>query len=164
MNNKDLSLIDDAMAARLDSDVQRLSECYYYDFDLKELSENFDNLYKIFKRIRKRAERRQTIQISKSIFDYYSKKDDLKRIPQKYFDFRHGDIRVCLYKYRNSFSVVCVGFDYPYESRREDYYIGVGTPYGSFATYDLAVPLFEQIVKWYLDNFVFDFYTEEVTF
>ena len=156
---KDLSPFDETYNA------ERFSECVYYDYDLKELSSSFDSLYKTFKRIRKRAERRQTVQISKSLFDYYEKKQDIIKIPQKYFDFRCDNDRICVYKYRNFYSVLCVGFDYPSQGvKRFEYWSGAGTPYGKFSIARDAIPLFIEIVYWYVTNILTTLNIEDVPF
>ena len=147
-----------------DDEITRFSECYFYDYDLKELSSSFDSLYKVFRRIKKRAERRSTLQISKSVFDYYEKKQDLKVTPWKYYDFRYNDYRICIWRYRQYYSVVCVGFEYPQESRRDDIWLGAGLPYGKFESYVEAVPLFDEIVYWFIHNVITSLDVDEVTF
>lgn len=138
-----------------EDDVSRYSDCYFYDVDLRELSASFDSIYKVFKRIRKRAERRQTVQISKTIFDYYDRKADLARVPQKYYDFRNGTDRICLYAYRGFYSVLCVGFMYPKLYKREDIYLGVGFPYGKTKSLDEIKKLFYEILWWYFENVIY---------
>lgn len=138
--------------------------CVYYDYELVQLRKDFTELYKIFKRIEKRAERRQTVQISKSLFDYYDRKSDLKVCPQKYYDFRYGEYRICLYKFYSKISILCVGFQYPYQFKRDCPYKGCGFLYGEYDTYVSALPLFSEIVYWFCLYFIYDVEPEEIPF
>lgn len=125
-------------------------ECVYYDSDLKKLSKAFDDLSKAFKVIRKRAERRQSQRIDKSYFDYVSKRQALDVVPQVYFDFVCNSVRVCIYRYRRHYGVLCIECDYPFESIQQDYH-GVGKLYGCFDSWQSSIPLFVKVVQ-YVSN------------
>lgn len=138
-------------------DNNRPVDCVYYDYELKALHKAFDSLYKIFKRIEKRADRRQTVQISKSLFDYYDRKSDLKVVPQKYFDFRYGEYRICLFRYRNKVSVLTVGFSWPECPSRVIDYSGVGNLYGEFDVVNIdCLNMFQSCVYWFVLHFMAD--------
>ena len=138
------------------------AECVYYDYELVQLRKNFLELYKLFKKIEKRAERRQTVQISKSLFDYYDRKTDLKVVPQKYYDFRYGEYRICLFRYLNKISVLTVGFRYPDKPFREVPYTGSGFLYGEFNTYDQALDLFREIVYYFVFYLIPDLNSSDI--
>ena len=133
----------------MDKQPYKFDDCIYYDCELRELSRHFEEIYKIFKDIKKRADRRQTVQISKSVFDYYEKKKALGVTPQQFYDFRYGSYRICIFRYRSKFSVLCVGFDYPNHDREDIYWIGPGFLYGRFSNINDAVKLYTEIVFWF---------------
>lgn len=147
-----------------ENDISHASDCVYYDSELKQLRRSFDEIYKVFKRIEKRASRAQTIQISKSVFDWYSRKADLKVCPQKYYDFRFGEYRICLYVYHSKFSILCLGFQPPFP-RRDEYFPSSGTLYGEFDNYRQALPLLSEILYYFCTNVLltFDFF-EDIPF
>ena len=132
------------MKSQLHSDP--LPDCVFYDYELRQLRRSFLEIYKTFKNIEKRADRAQTVQISKSLFDYYNRKSDMKACPQKYYDLRNGDVRICLFAYQGRYSVLVSGFKWDSRRERLSDYSGDGILYGSYATPYEAVPLFHEIV------------------
>lgn len=83
--------------------------CVYYDDELKELDSAVKVLSSVFKRIHKRAERRQTQQLSKSVFDYWERRTYSDKMPQFFYDFRYDPFRVCVYRKSGNLFVLVVG-------------------------------------------------------
>ena len=142
----------------MNSDVSHLDDCIYYDSELRQLRALFKDMYKIFKDIEKRAVRSQTVQVSKTLYDYVDLQKVKKDVPQSFYDYKNGDYRVCIYKYRSKYSVLCVGFDYDVHLRRRDGFYSAGTLYGCFDKLDSdCIALFCRIVN-YLHFDVFHMY------
>ena len=133
----------------MDSDINHYSDCVYYDSELKQLKKSFKEIYNVLKEIDKRAERKQTTQISKSLFDYVEQKKQLDKVPQDFFDFRFFFDRVCLYKIKNDYTVLCVGFEYP-NSNYVFTYSGVGQCYGLYHDITDAIFAFMDVVQYYI--------------
>lgn len=121
-------------------------ECVYYDIDLKSLSKAFDDMSKAFKLIKKRAERAQTQRVDKSYFDYVSKRQALDVVPQTFYDFRIDDVRICIYRYKKDYFILCVNCDFPWLSTL-DGYKGVGLLKGFYKTWQDAVPDYLRCVQ-----------------
>lgn len=147
----------------MENDLYRQSDCVYYDVELKELSKHFDAIYKIFKDIRKRAERCQTVQINKSLFDFYQRKDTLKVSPQEYYDFRLDDVRICIFRYHGFYSVLVTGIDILELDYRAEW-IGKGKLYGKFNTYVQAVPMYIDLVCQFVMKFLAKYSSEDIPF
>lgn len=96
----------------MNSDVMHESDCVYYDKELRILSRNFKECYNILKDIEKRADRKETVQISKSLFDYVELSKAVEKFPQIKYDFKFDDVRVYISKINNCFVVNVVGFQY----------------------------------------------------
>ncbi|AXH76317.1 MAG: hypothetical protein [Microviridae sp.] len=136
----------------MNSDISHDSSCVYYDFELKKLTSLFRDVNKILRNIEKRAERRQTVQLSSSLFDYVERCRHLDLVPQDFYDFRCGDYRVCIYRYKKKFSVLCVGFEYfnRYFLRKD--YSSLGSLYFEFDTLKEVIPYFYSVVFYFLDS------------
>ena len=146
----------------MDSDISHASDCVFYDAELKKLRLAFKDADKILKDISKRAERRQTVQISKSLFDYSERSRDFRVVPQKYFDFRLDNYRICLFVYKGKISVLCVGFELPFPADRVDDFVGSGSLYYRLNSFNSAVKKFRQAVKWFLDSYAIKFEYDDV--
>lgn len=140
----------------MNSDISHASDCVFYDAELKSLKRDFYNIYKIFKEIDKRAERRETIQISKSLFDYVERKRTLNSVPSQFFNFSAEDIRICIYKYRKFYTILVIGFDWltPDLSVLRTDYTGVGKMYGSFDSVSNAIPEYLRAIYYYLTRVI----------
>ena len=136
------------------SDIEHASDCIFYDTEIKELRKKFKESYEILKAIEKRCDRRQTVQISKSLFDYVERSKTFRAVPQSFFCFISRDVKICIYRYRQYYSVLVVGFDYNDLDKCFNDYIGVGKLYGNFKSVDECVPLYYKIVAYYLHNVV----------
>ena len=144
-------------------DAQWFSDCVYYDSELRQLRRSFDECRKIFSDIEKRAQRRQTVQCSKSLFDYYERKQDFKVCPQKYFDFRMDSFRICMFIYKGFYSVLCTGFtplNGEIMERKE--FVGAGRLFGKFRTWSDCEPLFRMLVNEFVLRYISDFDDNEV--
>ena len=135
----------------MNSDISHNPSCVFYDYELKKLSSLFREGNKIFRNIEKRAERRQTVQISKSLFDYVERCRVLDICPQEFYDFRCGDYRICIYRYKKRFSILCVGFEYIQRYYLRKNYEGLGNLYYEFATLKEVIPYYYSVVYYFLD-------------
>ena len=136
----------------MNSDINHDSKCVFYDFELKKLTSLFREVNKVLRSIEKRAERRQTVQISSSLFDYVERCRNLDSVPQDFYDFRCGDDRVCIYKFEKQFCVLTVGFEYfnKYFLRKD--FNSCGFLYFGFDTLKECIPYFYSVVFYYLDE------------
>lgn len=152
----------------MDSDISHASDCVFYDSELRLFRRSFDDCYRVLKQISKRAERRQTVQISKSLFDYSERKTDFRVCPQKYFDFRMDEFRICIYLYKGRYSVLCVGWCPKAESMERKDFIGSGRLFGLYRTYKEAFPVFRKFVLAFVDEYIRDwdesFYDKDIPF
>lgn len=150
----------------MNSDISHASDCVFYDSELRQLRRSFDDAAKVLKDIQKRAERRQTVQISKSLFDYCERRHDFKACPQKYFDFRMDNYRVCVYVHRGKFGVLCVGFDYNSPANEVTSFVGAGKLYYACNYLSDVVIYFRQIVLYFVENYVakYDFNSLDIPF
>ena len=139
----------------MNSDISHDSDCVFYDSELKRLRSAFADADKILKGIAKRAERRQTVQISKSLFDYVESSKELRVAPQKFYDFRFGDVRICPFVYKSRFSVLVVGYslDSPETLVRD--YQGAGELHYRFDSLDVCLETFRYIVECFVSEVVF---------
>lgn len=64
-------------------------ECCFYDRELKTLDRDFNSLFETFKRIKKRVERKETVKVSKSVFDWANKVDLENTCPQNLYQFHY---------------------------------------------------------------------------
>lgn len=69
-------------------------ECVYYDRDLKKLDRCFNECFEVFKSIKKRVERKETVKVAKSVFDFYNRQEMVTHNPQSVYNF-HDDV-VCI--------------------------------------------------------------------
>lgn len=137
----------------MDSDISHASDCVFYDIELRELKKLFKDMNTVFSRINKRAERRQTIQISKSLFDYVERKNNLIKCPQDFYNFSYSDCRIFIFRYRGAYSVYCTGFDYPLLNiRSEKSFFGVGHMYGYFTDLSECIFEFKTCCNWFISN------------
>lgn len=68
----------------------------YFDSDLREIFKISKELSDVVKLIQNRFVHKETTHIAKSVFNYVEKKDLLYYQPQLFYDFRFGDIRICI--------------------------------------------------------------------
>ena len=132
------------------SDISHFSDTVYYDSELRELSKLFKDSYDIFKRIQKRASRCQTLQISKSLFDYVQMTESKCSVPQQFYDFKSDDVRICVYRYKGSYSVLVYGFDYLKDDFRCS--LGASSLYGEFVHLSDCVNFFLRVIAYYINN------------
>ena len=138
----------------MDSDFNHPSDCVFYDSELRQLRAAFKSCSDIFKKIDKRASRAQTIQINRSLFDYSERKKDMKVIPQKYYDFRFDNYRICIYFYKGRYSILCVGFDWIHDYLRVCDFSGAGHLYCEGSSLDSMTLAFRRCVEYFLNEFL----------
>lgn len=140
----------------MNSDLMHDSDCVFYDAELKRLRKLFKDTYDIFKSIEKRAERRQTVQISKSLFDFAERKQLMKVCPQQYYDFRMNEFRVSVYMYKGRYHVLTVGFSYYPSALSIEQLEGVGHLYYGNVYLKSVIPRFREIVEYFVDRYIKD--------
>lgn len=122
----------------------------FYDSDFAEIRGLVKKLSDLLKIMEMRIDRRETLQIAKSIFDYESQKEMYFHYPQMYYDFRFGDVRICIgrkkYKNTDEYFVNCCGF-----TPNERFNSTIGHyGYGCSETLDGVLTLFSDIVNDFL--------------
>ena len=137
----------------MNSDLSHASDCVFYDSELRLFKRSFKECYEILKNIDKRAERRQTVQISKSLFDYCERTKDFKVAPQKFYDFRLDEYRICVFKYKGRFSVLTVNFEFNHPNEEISDFVGSGHLYYSCTKLSDCVVHFLEIVDWFLSSY-----------
>lgn len=90
------------------SDFQNI----FYDKDFEEIRRTVKKLADTMKAIQLRIDRHETLQISRSVFDYVTQKEMYLHNPYMFYDFRCADTRICIgriYKHGkdNYFVSVC---------------------------------------------------------
>lgn len=103
-------------------------ECVFYDRDIKKLSRAFDDVYDVFKSIRKRVERKDTMKVARSTFDFYNRQEEVTRHPHNVFHF-HDDISHISLEFNSKekvYEVHSVGYNLP----RSEFYNRVSSSCG----------------------------------
>lgn len=101
----------------------------YYDEDLRELRKTVKHLKDVMDLMEKRYYRHETIQISKSVFDYVTAKEMSIQYPQQLYNFQVGDYRIAIKRVflqnrkDSRYTCVCLGFvpDWRFNQYRNEY-------------------------------------------
>lgn len=119
----------------------------FYDTDLAKLRKGIKELNEIVKTMELRINRHDTLQIAKSIFDYESQKNMYYHYPHMYYDFRCGDVRICIarkkYKKDDEYFVNVCGFN---PNGKFNEWIG-HYGYGQFESLEDTLGLFYEIIR-----------------
>lgn len=144
----------------MDSDIQHVSDCVFYDSELSALKKSFRDAYKILKDIDKRADRRQTVQISKSLFDYSEKRKDLAKMPNYFYSFNFLDYKIAIFRYQKKYHVLTNGFTWSsdYVSRCE--WLFDGHLYLDFDTVQDCIKPFLDCVAYFVRSYLIDYFTD----
>lgn len=70
----------------------------FYDSDFVEIRKTVNHLNDLLKNMTLRFDRKDTLTIAKSVFDYVTQKEMYVHYPHMYFDFRFDDTRICIGK------------------------------------------------------------------
>ena len=84
--------------------------CLFFDSELKTVVKSVKILNDICKRVYKRFERRETIQIAPSVARYVEFDNEINRFPHLLFNFTAKKVRICICKIRDSFHILCINF------------------------------------------------------
>lgn len=118
----------------------------FYDTDFSEIRKHINAISALLKTMDLRQTRSKTLQIAKSVFDYESQQDFYQQYPHLYYDFRFGDVRICIgcrkYKRDLEYFVNCCGWNPPEQFSPYVGHFG----YGSGKTAEDVFPLFSDIV------------------
>lgn len=117
------------------------------DSELNMCFSNIKNIYEIFKDAKKRFERRDSLNVSRSAVEYMQLKKDCHSYPYVLYDFVSHNVRICLTQYKKKYSVCCIGFT-PQNYERLPY-VGKNL-YGSFDLLSDASQAFLDFVRDYL--------------
>lgn len=102
--------VDNVLYSPVMQNFNEKKSCIYYDADMALLRKQFKDLRNTFDAIEKRYIRHETVQLAKSIFDYCSQKDEYFQFPQHYYDYRSGDVRICIARYRHEYYIKVFGW------------------------------------------------------
>lgn len=94
-----------------DSFFERHSDMYniFYDADIKKLKRCFDDVKSTFDIMFKRYERKETVKIARSVFDYQVRQDALNTNPEYFYRFRDDDTVIQVERNKAGFLLVCIG-------------------------------------------------------
>lgn len=125
------------------------SNFFIYDSELNSMYNNVKELYETFKLAKKRFERKDTLQVSKSFVDYKQKLNDCIKYPYVLYDFIYLDTRICVTQYKKKYHV--------YSTYKPSQKLDVKKSYaeklyGDFDNLESAKKLFADLVKEYCLN------------
>ena len=81
------------------------SKFLYYDYELCDCFNAIKTLYDIFKRVKKRFDRKDTLTISKSVADWLQLKRDSDLYPYVLYDFKCNSSRICIIQHAKRYYV-----------------------------------------------------------
>lgn len=142
----DFNNIDSIQYSPIVKDFDSKKNNIYFDSDMENLRHEFKRFRDIFDVIEKRWLRHDTIQIAKSVFDYCSQKEDYYKYPHHYYDFRSGDVRICVARCKNEYYVSCQGWlpNTPYLTSKR-----TSRGYGAFTSVPDTLPFWFEMVHDY---------------
>lgn len=91
------------------SDIASLlkGQCLFLDAELSACWRAVKSLYDIFKVAKKRFDRRDTLQVSSSVAQFYQFTQDSVRYPYVLYDFIHKSDRICIVQNKGVYKVFC---------------------------------------------------------
>lgn len=90
--------------------------CLFFDSEFKALMKCVSTMHDICKRIYKRFERRETIQISPSVARYVEFDEETRRYPHILYNFTARDARICIVHIKMRYHICCLNFEPSYTS------------------------------------------------
>lgn len=84
--------------------------CLFFDSELKSVMKCVTTLNDICKRVYKRFERRETIQIAPSVARYVEFDNELQRYPHLLFNFTSKNVRICICKIKRLYHILCINW------------------------------------------------------
>lgn len=84
--------------------------CLFFDSELRVAHKLVKELSDIFKRVYKRFERRETLQITASVARYMELDNEIQHYPHLLYDFKCRDVRICICKIRGIYHILCLNF------------------------------------------------------
>lgn len=126
------------------------SKFLYYDYELVDCFNAVKNLYDIFKRVKKRFDRKDTLTISKSVCDFLQLKRDSDLYPYVLYDFKCHTVRICIIQKNKRYYtyVSCPNTRLVYDKYKSEWKdIDL---YGGYDRLSDCVPLFLSIVNFVL--------------
>lgn len=119
----------------------------YYDYELVDCFNAVKNLYDIFKRVKKRFDRKDTLTVSKSVADFLQLQKDADLYPYILYDFKCNTVRVCVIQHSKRYYVyVSAANPEPIQKKFKAEWLG----YDFFGNYDRlkdSLSLFLSIVS-----------------
>lgn len=96
------------MRGDIKPDIRPLnSKFLFYDYELTDCYNSIKALWDIFKRVKKRFDRKDTLTISKSVCDFLQLKKDADLYPYVLYDFKCHSMRVCIIQRQKRYFVYC---------------------------------------------------------
>lgn len=142
----------------LSSDIESLDKkvfpsTLFYDWELEKSFADVKRLYDTFKRAKKRFERKETIQISKSMCDYIQKCKDVELNPYILYKFDFGSDRICLCQERKIYYVYVSVSDLSIYKQKFSDCFKFGNFFGGYDTLSSAITLYAEMVMFYFSDF-----------
>lgn len=123
------------------------SKFLFYDYELTDCYNSVKALWDIFKRVKKRFDRKETLTISKSVCDFLQLKKDAELYPYVLYDFKCHSMRVCIIQRYKQYFVYCSCPNYKkvYDKYKSEW--KAPDLYGGYDRLSDCVPLFVSIVN-----------------
>lgn len=84
--------------------------CLFFDSEFKALMKIISNANDIVKRIYKRFDRRETIQIAPSVARYVELDNEVQRYPHLLYSFTSRNVRICIVKIKSNYHILCLNY------------------------------------------------------
>lgn len=84
--------------------------CLFFDSELKAVMKCVCTLNDICKRVYKRFERRESIQIAPSVARYVEFDNEISRYPHLLFNFTSKKVRICIVRIKHRVHILCINY------------------------------------------------------
>lgn len=83
----------------------------FFDDELKVFCKCVDFLHTVVKNVRRRFDRRATLQIAPSVARYMELNNQIQRYPHLLYSFTAKDVRICIAKIKGKYCICCINYD-----------------------------------------------------
>jgi len=104
----------------------------FFDSEFRAVMKMVENMHDICKRIYKRFERRETIQISPSVARYVEFDEEIRRYPHILYNFTSKDVRICIVHIKTRYHICCINFQPSFSSTSLSPFYDDGRLYGDW--------------------------------
>lgn len=124
------------------------SELLFADYDMTKCFNLIKQLFDIFKRAKKRFDRRDSLQVSPTVSQFFQSVKDSEDYPYILNDFRYNGTRICICQNKKHYYVYASGIDKDTANFFKDYKnYSMPNFYGDFPSVGLAQGLFLTMVS-----------------